>query len=385
MRVHVVDPSAYTPPYDHALCTALARAGARVDLYTSRFAYGSVPPARLYARHEDFYRLAHRARLGHGPRGRRALAVKLAEHVPDMLRYRRRARAADVVHFQWLTVQPLDVHLLPRGRPLVLTAHDVLPREPRAGQLRAQRRLYESVDAVVVHSEHGRRRLIEQVKVASERVHVIAHGVLAPGVAARQGSDDPAEDGTRGEGSSRVRLPAELDPAPGPVVLLPGLLRPYKGLDVLLQAWRGIEGAELWIVGMPRMDMAALRDAAPAGVRFLCRFVDDGELAGLLARASLVVLPYREIDQSGVALTALGAGVPLILSDVGGFSELAATGAARLVPVGDVSALHDALGQLLGDPAARAGMSVRARAAAAGPYGWEAIAQRTLDLYRSLV
>jgi len=385
MRVHVVDPSAYTPPYDHALCTALAHAGARVDLYTSRFAYGPVPPARLYARHEDFYRLSHRARLGRGPRGRRELAVKLAEHVPDMLRYRRRARAADIVHFQWLTVQPLDVHLLPRGRPLVLTAHDVLPRQPRAGQLCAQRRLYDRVDAVVVHSERGRRRLIEQAGVAPERVHVIAHGALRPTFVAREHAGEPWGEETSGGGSSRVRLPAELLTTQRPVVLLPGLLRPYKGLDVLLRAWRGIEDAELWIVGMPRMNINALRDAAPAGVRFVCRFVDDGELAGLLERASLVVLPYRDIDQSGVALTALSAGVPLILSDVGGFPELAATGAARLVPAGDAGALHDALGQLLSDPAARATMAARARTAAAGPYGWDAIAARTLELYRSLV
>ena len=48
-------------------------------------------------------------------RGR--VALKLAEHVPDMLRYRRHAEEADVVHWQWLTVQPLDVHLLAPKRP----------------------------------------------------------------------------------------------------------------------------------------------------------------------------------------------------------------------------------------------------------------------------
>ena len=76
-----------------------------------------------------------------------------------MLRYRRAAGAADVVHFQWLPVQPLDAHLLPpraAGARLVLTAHDVLPREPARGQLAAQRRLYERMDAMIVHSEHGR-------------------------------------------------------------------------------------------------------------------------------------------------------------------------------------------------------------------------------------
>src|SRR4051812_19446939 len=126
MRVHVVDPSAYTPPYDRALSAALARAGAEVELHTSRFLYGPVPAAQGYAVREDFYRWAPG---GAGSRAR--FLAKLAMHVPDMLRYRRAARAADIVHFQWLTVQPLDVHLLPRSRPVVLTAHDILPREPR--------------------------------------------------------------------------------------------------------------------------------------------------------------------------------------------------------------------------------------------------------------
>ena len=132
-----------------------------------------------------------------------------------------------------------------------------------------------------------------------------------------------------GGGRRPQPLPGELADVQGPVVLFFGLLRPYKGIDVLLEAWREIDGAELWIVGMPRMDIAALRAGAPERVRWLTRFVSDGELLALIRRASLVVLPYREIDQSGVAFTALGAGAPLLLSDVGGFPELAATGAAR--------------------------------------------------------
>jgi hypothetical protein len=43
MRVHIVDPSAFTPPYDHALSAALAGAGADLELITSRFGYGAVP------------------------------------------------------------------------------------------------------------------------------------------------------------------------------------------------------------------------------------------------------------------------------------------------------------------------------------------------------
>ena len=85
-----------------------------------------------------------------------------------------------------------------------------------------------------------------------------------------------------------------------------GLMRPYKGIDLLLDAWRDIDDAELWIAGMPKFDISPLRRAAPANVRFVTRFVGDAELPAYFQRADLVVLPYREIDQSGVLFTALG-------------------------------------------------------------------------------
>ena len=363
VRVHLVDPSAFTPPYDHALAGALARAGADVELVTSRFGYGPVPAPEGYAVCEAFYRWAPGA-----PGSRVRFAAKLAQHVPDMLVYRRRAHRADVVHFQWLTVQPLDVHLLPSGRPVILTAHDVLPREPRPGQLRAQRRLYERVDAVVVHSAHGRARLTEALGIDPARVHVVPHGAFSH--LTRQPEERP--------------LPPELAAVEGPVVLCFGLMRPYKGIDVLLEAWRGVHGAELWIVGMPRMDLAPLRAAAPPGVRFVPRFVTDAEIPAYFRRADLVVLPYREIDQSGVLFTALAFGRPLLLSAVGGFPEVAETGAAELVPPGDAGALHAALVRLLGDEDARERLAAAARAAAAGPYSWDRAAAATLAVYRGL-
>jgi len=354
LRVHLVDPSAFTPPYDRALAAALARAGADVTLVTSRFAYGPVPRADDYAVDERFYRWAPGA-----ARSRARFAAKLVQHVPDMLRYRRAARGAHVVHFQWLTVQPLDVHLLPRVHPLVLTAHDVLPREPRPGQRAAQRRLYERVDAVVVHSQHGARRL-RALGVAAERVHVIPHGAF----------------------THLSELPEGGLPLPDtkrPVVLFFGLLRDYKGIDVLLEAWRGIDDAELWIVGMPRMK---LDPPTLPGVRFLLRYVSDEELAALFRRADVVALPYREVDQSGVLFVALAFGKPLLLSDAGGFPEVAA---AQTVPAGDAAALHDALVALLADPGRRNAMAQAALQAAATTYSWDAIARQTLALYEALL
>ena len=314
--------------------------------------------------HEFFYRFAPGA-----PGSRRRSALKLAQHVPDMLRYRRRARAADVVHFQWFALEPLDAWLAPGGRPLVYTAHNAVRPERRPGGARAQRRLYERADAIVVHSEHARSELTDGLGLDPGRVEVIPHGAFD--YLTRLPHEHP--------------LPEDLAAVEGPVVLCFGLMRPYKGIDVLLEAWGGIERAELWVVGAPRMDIAPLRAAAPAGVRFVPRCVPDPGVPAVMRRADLVVLPYRRIDQSGVLFAALAFGRPLLLTAVGGFPDVAATGAAVLVPPEDPPALHAELAHLLEDEGARAQLAAAAQAAAAGPYAWAEIGRRTHALYRGLV
>ena len=184
----------------------------------------------------------------------------------------------------------------------------------------------------------------------------------------------------------------------GPVVLCFGLIRPYTGMDG--GCWRlrrgpgregvGVDGAELWIAGMPRGDLPTLlggdpRSLAAIGVRLDARFIPDSELPGYFRGADLVVLPYLQADQSGVLFTALAFGKPLLLSDVGGFPEIALTGAGRTVPAGDSDALRSALRELLGDPGALAEMAACAGAAAAGPYSWEAVGRAHLELYGRLL
>ncbi len=366
MRVQLVDPAAYTPPYDHALSAALAAAGAEVELITCHFPYGPVPAGEGYRSEEFFYRRS--SRLG-DPLRRRAL--RTAEHLPDMLRYRSRARESDLVHYQWLPIPRLDRHLLAPRRPRLFTMHWRFP-EPGsriAGTLSA---LLSEMDAVVAHSRHGAARLSEQLGVDPARIEVIPHGAFD--YLTRLPSEEP--------------LPADLREVTGPVILAFGLVRPYKGTDLLLEAFRSLRGAELWIVGMPRMPLEPLRELAaraPGRVRFVDRFVGDPEIPAFMRRADVVALPYRNIEQSGVLYTALAFGRPLVLSDVGGFPDLGELGAARIVPREDPAALAEALRELLTDPDERARLAAGALAAAEGPYSWPEIGRRTVDLYRRLL
>ena len=141
---------------------------------------------------------------------------------------------------------------------------------------------------------------------------------------------------------------------------------------------------------MPRMDVEPLRalaDEAPGRVRFVPRFIDDAEIPAIFRRADLVVLPYRDVEQSGVLYTGLAFGKPMVLSAVGGFAEVGGEeGAARLVPPEDAEALAAALEELLADEAARAELAAaarRRRRRAATP-GTRSPSQ-TLALYRELL
>src|SRR6266542_3633500 len=122
MQVVIADPPAFTPAYDHELAAALARAGADVELVTSRFRFGKAPQPDGYRRSEPFYPLSSRLFR----RSRLRIPLKVAEHVPATAALVR--RRPDVLHLQWLAAPELDLRFLRPRVPSVFTAHDLLPR-----------------------------------------------------------------------------------------------------------------------------------------------------------------------------------------------------------------------------------------------------------------
>jgi len=350
MRVVIADPPAFTPPYDHALASALARAGAEVELVTSPFRFGEAPAPDGYERSELFYPVSSRVFR----RSRLRIPVKLLEHPVGLARLRR--RKADVVHLQWLAAPELDDRLLRVDAPLVFTAHDILPRRT-AAKRDLWRRLFGRFGRIVVHSERARDQLAELVE--PDRIRVIPHPVFAS-------SPERRDDGR--------------------TLLSLGIIRAYKGLGDAIEATKRIDGARLLVAGDPLESIDGYRAAAGDRAEWRLGFLSDGEVDRALGESTVALFPYRpEIDQSGALLRALGAGVPVVAYDVGGIAEpVRRFEAGRVVPPADVDALTEAARELLDDPAAleaaRAGAE-RARA----ELTWDAAAQAHLALYRELV
>jgi glycosyltransferase involved in cell wall biosynthesis len=348
----LADPPAFTPPYDHELAAALARAGVDVDLVTSHFRFGKAPEPDGYRRRELFYPVTSRV-FG---RSRLRLPFKAAEHPLGLAALHR--LHADVLHMQWLPAPELDVRLFRPHLPSVFTAHDLLPRRT-AHKTALWLKLFARFDRIVVHSENGRDTLVD-VGVPEEKLRVIPHPVFP--------SDPPRADD-------------------GHTVLAFGMIRPYKGLGDAIEAVRRAGGTRLLIAGDALEPLEPYREAAEGvDVEWRLGYLPPEEATRAFAEATVAIFPYKpELDQSGALLQALGAGVPAIAYDVGGIAEpIKRYGAGRVVPAGDVAALTLAVRELLSDPEqleqARAGAR-RARE----ELTWDVSAAAHLAVYEEIV
>jgi glycosyltransferase involved in cell wall biosynthesis len=350
MHVVLADPPAFTPPYDHELASALARAGARVELVTAPFRFGTRPAADGYTLTESFYPRSSGIRRD----AVRRLA-RVVEHPVEMRRLLR--RPSDVLHLQWLAAPELDLALLRTSRPLVFTAHDLVPRRT-ARRHGLWQRLFARFDRIVVHSTRGREAL-EAFGVDARRLRVIPHPVFA--------SDPPRADDGR-------------------TVLAPGVIRPYKGVEDAVRATLAVPQARLLVAGDPRIPLDDLRRSAGDRVDWRLGYLGREELEQALSEATVAVFPYRsELDQSGALLQALGAGVPAVVYDVGGLGEVVGRfGAGRVVPAGDVKGLAASLRELLDDPEAL-GAAREGAESARDTLTWDAAAEAHLALYEELV
>jgi glycosyltransferase involved in cell wall biosynthesis len=188
--------------------------------------------------------------------------------------------------------------------PVAAVVHDA-DTHPGDGfplQMLLQRRLVRRADAVVVLSHHVGARLAAQGLAGPHNLVVTRHPPFAFG---------PLPPRPRAHGG-KVRF------------LFFGRLLPYKGLDLLAEAWRHLgprEDMELRVVGRGPNSATLTALAALPGVTVENRWVPEPELGALIGWADALVLSYREASQSGVAAAAVGAGRWVVATRVGGIVE----------------------------------------------------------------
>ncbi len=305
--------------------------------------------------------------------------------LPSLLLQRR--RGLDVIHLHWLELLYESPHrarsawrllmilltlavarLL--GVSVVYTVHNLAHHEGRTPRLNAwgNRALFRLASALHVHDAVTARALAPW----ASKVYIAPHGSYLG-----------AYPNTTERAAARARL--ELTDA-GVVYLFLGGVRPYKGLELLLEAFRAVDDpqARLLVAGHAhRPDyaaaIAALGDRDPR-VRLLLRHVADDELQFFFQASDACVLPYRAATTSGAALLALSFGCPIVAPRLGPFPELAADGRGLLFEPDSVDDLARALRVVpqFDRLAARAACLAYAQALA-----WPILAQAHLAAYQA--
>ena len=226
-----------------------------------------------------------------------------------------------------------------------------------------------SAEAFVVHAESDRRRLDR--RLPGRPVAVLPHPIVAT----------PPPD--------REQARRELGIST-PLVLFLGLVRRYKGVDLLLEAAPRIvreTNARIAVVGevfpearplKERWKRSAFRDS----IIWRDDYATEEEMARWLAACDVVVLPYRYVSGSGIAARAIAARRPMAAAAVGGLSETVQPGATgELFAPGNPDALADAVRRVIerGLSAYEPGLT-----RAAGESSWPRYVERMLAFFSSL-
>lgn len=244
-----------------------------------------------------------------------------------------------------------------RGGRLVWTVHNILPHETRfeAAEIALTAAVVERADAIHVLTA-GTPALVERYyRLPPERVLHVPH---------------PSYRGAYPDHVSRQDARYELGLHSDELVILAlGAIRPYKGIDELLDAWHDVtpdSPRRLVIAGapadVPGIDALVERAAVDPTVLIDPRQIPAEEIQLFLRAADVAVLPYRRALNSGALMLALTFGVPVIVPDGGGLAETVEPSYARTFQAGNRASLADALANAadLATDAARAA----ARAAA---------------------
>lgn len=288
----------------------------------------------------------------------------------------------DTVHVQFFRFQLLDMLLylimLPWLRCLVYTAHNALPHESRAWHLWVYKVWYRSVSHVQVLSAYARDRVIEFAGLDGGRVWVVPHGNYASLRARTKECSTPSQQDYGVPVGHRVGL-------------FFGLVREYKGVDLLIDAARHLSPKlPLTIVvaggGERALFEQYVEQAKRLGVtdRFVFRqgYLPDDELAGLLRMCDFTVFPYKHIYQSGALMLSTTFAKPVVASDLAGFREYVGhEQEALLYQNGDAVALAKTLERITQDDELRAQLGRRAEHAANTRYDWSLIAGQLLAIY----
>jgi glycosyltransferase involved in cell wall biosynthesis len=291
---------------------------------------------------------------------------------PPILMLAARLFQPDVVHMQEQAdvTSAVMAGFFSRRFPLVVTVHDPAPHAGNDAEFLRQ----------------GAQPFRDEIRSQAHAFHV--HSGFALGEMQALYGDRPIIQTEHGE--IHVPAPAERRAPEAGRILFFGRMEAYKGLGVLLGAMDRLRASgrdyTLVIAGRgDELDRLSPRARAMPGVRIIDRFLSPQDVIAEFQAAAVIVLPYVEATQSGVAAAAFANDRPVVASNTGGLPEIVeAEVNGLLVSPGDADDLADALDRVLGEEGLHAKLAAGAHATQA-LIGWDAVAALLTGAYQTLL
>ena len=366
-------PSGGIGHYTYCLADALQRNGANATVMLQD-----------YPRY-DLEHFPHTHKVKTCIRYSRSNLKKLWQAVPNLSTGLHEASQTDIFHCQWSDTPKLDrmfwQALKRMGKRIVYTAHNVVPHDRSSDATKHLIWMQRNADAIIVHGHKLKMDLLAQSGISADKVHVIQHGNSHPIV-------DQLDTWDR----QSARQSFSLDDNE-PVILFFGLMRPSKGLDVLIEACAALlrqdKKFKLMIAGpamhgwweageySKRLRDGNLEDKTITDIDY----VPMADIGRYFHAADVIAMPYRSGSQSGILQLAYAYAKPAVVTNVGSICEVVEDGKTGVVvPPNDAVTFAEALGNLIDDPERAKRIGRQGRYFAETELSWDAISAKTQEV-----
>jgi glycosyltransferase involved in cell wall biosynthesis len=221
-----------------------------------------------------------------------------------------------IIHFQWSRIATIDSFFLYfyKKIPIVYTMHNTTLNhgDPSyANFLSIGFKIFLSrVSCILVHTQYSKRKLSKIFEQFVYKTEIISHGLLK-------------------FKSKNKKNKVLFNFTSDNIILFFGNIEHYKGLDILINAMYYLkkDNINLLIVGRGHISLENLKQLSKKlgiekNIFWRSEYIDEQEVPQIFQLAKAIILPHRHIDQSGVLMSAINFGIPIIASNIGGFSEI---------------------------------------------------------------
>ncbi len=295
---------------------------------------------------------------------------------------------SEIVHMHWWTyvlfppLFTISIISKIRGKKIICNVHNVIGHESGFIDRFLTKIFLKTCDKIICHSTQNKRKLVELYKISSSDVTFLPIGIPNYLIQKRE----------KAESRKYLSLPENKF-----ILLCFGNIRKYKGVDILLKSFAElqskVEDIHLVIAGKPWIDFSPYQELIDSNnlsekVTLQLDYVPNEDISAYFSAADLLVLPYTHFDaQSGPGRIALGYGLPMIVSDYGGLSDLVANlelGVIRQLSGESLeTSLTKALLEVISSDKSYQALS-QGLDKKLNDFNWEQIVEKTTELYSEL-